>query len=98
MRLRGLLAAHRDSAVRDAAHLDELAFELERALLLAREAVPADVVVMDSWVQVLDLLSGEQREYTLTYPADSNPGRSHFRAGATGHSHAGLTGGDEVEC
>jgi regulator of nucleoside diphosphate kinase len=98
VRLRGLLAAHRDSDFRDAAHLSELAFELERALLLDRDAVPADVVVMDSHVQVLDLASGQRGEYTLTYPAASDPGSGRISVLAPlGTAMLGYREGDEVE-
>ena len=71
-RLRGLLAARRQSGWRDESHLDELELELERALLVATDAVPADLVVMDSVVGVLDLANGERREYTLVYPAEAD--------------------------
>lgn len=97
-RLRGLLAARRNSALRDAAHLEELAFELERASLLTEDAVPDDVVVMDSRVQVLDLTSSERREYTLVYPADSDLAAGRISVLAPlGTALLGYREGDDVE-
>jgi len=97
-RLRGLLAAHRDSDLRDAAHLSELAFELERALLLSPDAVPADVVAMGSTVQVLDLANGASGQYTLAYPADSDPAAGRISVLAPlGTALLGYREGDEVE-
>ncbi len=72
-RLRGLLATRQRSSARDSAHLEELRTELERALVLAAEELPAGVVAMDSRVRVLDLESGQRHEYELVYPADADP-------------------------
>jgi regulator of nucleoside diphosphate kinase len=97
-RLRGLLAAHASSALRDATHLSELESELERALLLSRDAIPADVVVMDSCVQVRDLASGNVRDYTLVYPTESNPSTGRISVLAPlGTALLGYREGDEVE-
>jgi len=97
-RLRGLLAARRDSELRDEAHLDELESELERALLVSADAVPPDVVVMDSAVRVRDLSNDEPREYTLVYPAeaDLDAGRISVLA-PLGTALLGFREGDEVE-
>jgi regulator of nucleoside diphosphate kinase len=97
-RLRGLLAARRQSGWRDESHLDELELELERALLVATDAVPADLVVMDSVVGVLDLANGERREYTLVYPAEADleAGRISVLA-PLGTALLGYREGDEVE-
>jgi regulator of nucleoside diphosphate kinase len=78
--------------------LHELASELERALLLTREAIPADVVVMDSRIHVLDVASGERREYTLVYPVDANPAAGRISVLAPlGTAMLGYREGDEVE-
>jgi regulator of nucleoside diphosphate kinase len=97
-RLRGLLAARRQSGWRDETHLDELELELERALLVTTDAVPADLVVMDSVVSVLDLANGDRREYTLVYPgeADLEAGRISVLA-PLGTALLGYREGDEVE-
>lgn len=97
-RLRGLLAARRDSTLRDEAHLDELESELERALLVSADAVPPDVVVMDSAVCVLDLANDERREFTLVYPAEADPGAGRISVLAPlGTALLGFREGDEVE-
>jgi regulator of nucleoside diphosphate kinase len=71
-RLRGLLAAHAEPSVRDHEHVRELQSEIERAVVLDASDVPGNVVTMRSRVRVLDLQSGERREYVLVLPADAN--------------------------
>jgi regulator of nucleoside diphosphate kinase len=97
-RLRGLLAARRQSGWRDETHLNELELELERALPVATDAVPADLVVMDSVVSVLDLANRERREYTLVYPAEADleAGRISVLA-PLGTALLGYREGDDVE-
>lgn len=96
-RLRNLLSARRESSVRDETHLSELEFELERAVLLSPEAIPANVIVMDSIVRLVDLTSGESRDYTLVYPADSNPSLGRISVLAPlGTAMLGNREGDEV--
>ena len=97
-RIRGLLTARRESSLHDEAHLHELESELERAVLVARDEVPVEVVTMDSVVSVLDLHSGERREYTLVYPAEANlvAGRISVLA-PLGTALLGYREGDELE-
>jgi regulator of nucleoside diphosphate kinase len=97
-RIRGLLAARRASAPRDESHLDELESELERAVLVARESIPAEVVTMESAVRVLDLSSGERSEYTLTYPAGADVALGRISVLAPlGTALLGYREGDEFE-
>lgn len=97
-RLRGLLAARRESTLRDEAHLHELEAELERAVLVARHEIPAEVVTMDSVVSVLDLFSGERGEYTLVYPAEANLAAGRISVLAPlGTALLGYREGDELE-
>jgi regulator of nucleoside diphosphate kinase len=78
--------------------LHELESELERAIVVAREAVPAQVVAMDSAVSVLDLASGQRREYTLVYPADADPAAGRISVLAPlGTALLGYRQGDELE-
>ena len=97
-RIRGLLTARRESSLHDEAHLHELESELERAVLVARDEIPVEVVTMDSVVSVLDLPSGERREYTLVYPAEANlvAGRISVLA-PLGTALLGYREGDELE-
>ncbi|AFJ47844.1 nucleoside diphosphate kinase regulator [Shimwellia blattae] len=48
---------------------DALNAELDRAQMCQPEAMPADVVTMNSQVKFRDLTSGEVRTRTLVYPA-----------------------------
>jgi regulator of nucleoside diphosphate kinase len=43
--------------------------EIERAEVVKSEEVPADVVTMNSQVQILDLDTAERRNVTLVFPA-----------------------------
>ena len=96
-RLRELLAV-RARAERDQDHLGELAAELERAHIAEPDEVPADVITIDSRMQVLDLASGERRELTLVLPreSDANAGRISVLA-PLGTALLGFRAGDEVE-
>ncbi|MEP7313624.1 MAG: nucleoside diphosphate kinase regulator, partial [Pseudomonadota bacterium] len=96
-RLRGLLAARHRTATHDETHLLELTAELERAVLLADEGVPPEVVTMGSAVHVLDLASGERREYTLVYPAQAHPASGRISVLAPlGTALLGYREGDEL--
>lgn len=48
---------------------DALNEELDRAQMCAPEAMPADVVTMNSTVKFRELKSGEERVRTLVYPS-----------------------------
>ncbi|HVW67373.1 MAG TPA: nucleoside diphosphate kinase regulator [Steroidobacteraceae bacterium] len=95
--LRRMLAV-RAGSERDQEHLQELRLELERALVLAPEQVPADVITMRARVRVLDLISRERREFVLVYPAeaDLSAGRVSVLA-PLGTALLGYREGDEVE-
>jgi regulator of nucleoside diphosphate kinase len=97
VRLRGLLAA-RATADRDQDHLEELAAELERALIAGPYEVPRDVITMHTRVHILDLVTGERRALVLVFP-----GQSDVRAGRIsvlaplGTALLGYREGDVVE-
>jgi regulator of nucleoside diphosphate kinase len=97
-RLRGLLAARRASDAHDGEHLRQLESELERAVLVAADTVPAEVVTMGSVVSVLDLESGQRREYTVVYPAHANAAAGRISVLAPlGTALLGYREGDELE-
>jgi regulator of nucleoside diphosphate kinase len=97
-RLRGLVGARSDASLRDQAHLRELKSELERALVVDAAHVPADVITMDTRVQLLDLSSGERKEYVLVHPADSDVSANRISVLAPlGTALLGYRVGDEVE-
>ncbi|MBP7936074.1 MAG: nucleoside diphosphate kinase regulator, partial [Phycisphaerae bacterium] len=53
--------------------LEALQSELDHARLVSSEAVPPDVVTMNSKVRVRDLESGEERIVTLVFPEHADP-------------------------
>src|SRR6185437_5378609 len=82
----------------DQDHVRELELELERALVLEESQVPPDVITMRTQVQVLDLTSGERREFSLVSPsaADVTARRISVLA-PLGTALLGYREGDEVE-
>lgn len=73
-RLRGLLAARTgERHERDHEHLHELATELERAFLVRGDAAESDVVMLNSAVEVRDLLSGLRSRLTVVFPSEADP-------------------------
>ena len=58
---------------RDQHHLVALEGELARANPIASEAVPGNVVTMNSKVRLKDLDSQKEFVYTLVYPNDADP-------------------------
>lgn len=51
---------------------EQLETELERARVLPRHEVPADVVVMNSEVEYEDTATGHRRKVQLVYPPDAD--------------------------
>jgi regulator of nucleoside diphosphate kinase len=96
-RLRALVQGYAGSA-RDDGHLDELALEIERAVVLEPQQVPADVVTMHARVGVLDVATGERRELVLVYPSESDIAANRVSVLAPlGTALLGYRKGDEVE-
>ncbi len=52
---------------------DDLAEELDRAIVVPKEQVPEDVVTMHARCIYLDEHLGAQREIELVYPAEADP-------------------------
>ena len=78
--------------------LDDLLTELERALSVDSCDVPADVVTMNSTVQLRDLETGETFEYTLVYPPDADVNEDRISVLApVGMAILGAKKGDVVE-
>lgn len=95
-RLDGLLGAVA-AARRDADHLQELRAELDRAIIVSPEEIPAGVITMDSTVMVEDLTTGMRRQITLVYPSDANPDLGRISVLAPlGTALLGFREGDEV--
>lgn len=97
-KLHSLLGAQGDASLRDQEHLRELKSELERAVVVGAAEVPTDVVTMHSRVQVLDLASGERKEYVLVFPSDADVSANRISVLAPlGTALLGYREGDEVE-
>lgn len=96
-RLNFLLHGDRDGA-HDVAHLRELRDELERAIIVAPEEIPAGVIAMYSVIAVHDLTAGSRREITLVYPHEAEPAAGRISVLAPlGTALLGYREGDEVE-
>ncbi|HBW8833995.1 TPA: nucleoside diphosphate kinase regulator [Klebsiella pneumoniae] len=78
---------------------DALNEELDRAQMLAPEAMPHDVVTMNSRVKFRDLTSGEERVRTLVFPSQVTDSASQLSvlapvgAALLGLNHWELPGG-----
>lgn len=57
---------------REQAEAHALASELERAKIVAPDAVPSDVITMNSRAELLDLETGERMEFTLVFPDEAD--------------------------
>lgn len=78
--------------------LDRLDAELARAAVVEPEAVPADVVTMNSDVVYEDVESGAQRTVRVVYPADADAGAGRISVLAPiGSALLGLRVGQEIE-
>lgn len=80
-------------------YLAELEHELERAMTIDANAVPPDVVTMNSTVELSDLDTGEKTSYTLVYPAEADVLNNRISVLApVGTSILGYRVGDVVRC
>jgi len=75
-RLRRLIETHRRSQQRDAAHLDALEAELDRAIVTTDSDIRADVVRMNSLVRIKDLKNGREFVYEIVLPRDADISRN----------------------
>src|SRR5665213_2809870 len=97
-KLRGLLSRQSEEQMRNQAHLLERHSELERALILPAQEVPADVITMHSQVRVLDLERRRRSDYTLVFPFESDVSARRISVLAPlGTALLGFREGDDVE-
>jgi regulator of nucleoside diphosphate kinase len=98
LRLRSLLGSRHRAGSSDRAHLLDLEAEMERALVVEPESLPADVVAMESTVIVLDVESGAHNHYTLVLPAQADVVQNRISVLAPlGTALLGCRRGDVVE-
>ena len=77
---------------------EDLASELERASIVADDAVPANVVSMASSVAYAEKGTGNRREVEIVYPSDANPAQGKVSVFApVGAALIGLAVGDEID-
>lgn len=97
-RLRDLVEAPAGHLARDSQHLKALAEELDRAEVLPPDAIPADVVTLDSRVELSDLQSGRRFLHTLVLPQRANAAEDSLSVVAPiGTAILGYRAGDVIE-
>jgi len=71
-RLTGLIDRTRERNGTDREYLNKLEAELDRAEIVDRIDIPADVITMRSKVRLKDLVSGESNTYSLVFPTEAD--------------------------
>ena len=71
-RLNGLIDRTRERNGADREYLNKLEAELDRAEIVDRNHIPADVITMRSKVRLKDLVSGESNTYSLVFPTEAD--------------------------
>lgn len=83
---------------KDRGDLADLVEELNRAIVVPAEEIPADIITMNSRVRLLDLDKGSAVEYTLVYPAEADVAKGKVSIVAPiGAAIIGYREGDEIE-
>jgi regulator of nucleoside diphosphate kinase len=96
-RLRRLIAGRRRTNSVDERYLDILEQELDRAEVVQPEAIPPELVTMNSEVRLKDLDSGESRVYRLIFPTQNRTGNSVSELAPIGTAMLGYRLGDIIE-
>lgn len=96
-KLRRLIAGRRGGRSSDVAYLDMLEQELDRAEEVDEDAIPRDVVTMNSEVRLQDLDSGEARVYRLVFPTQARTDNSVSVLAPIGTAMLGYRVGDVIE-
>ena len=96
-RLRGLIAGRRGANSADREYLSMLEQELDRAEVVEPEAIPRDVVTMNSEVRLQDLDSGMIQRYKLVFPNQFRWDNSVSVLAPIGTAMLGYRVGDVIE-
>jgi len=96
-RLQRLIAGRRRGNSLDQEYLDMLEQELDRAEVVEPEAIPRDVVTMNSEVRLKDLDSGETRVYRLIFPTQTRTSDAVSVLAPIGTAMLGYRVGDVIE-
>lgn len=96
-RLRALLLATEDPLGKERPYLESLRAELDRANIVASEAINADVVTMNSTVRVRERDTGRTTTLTVVFPESANPAANRISVIAPlGSALLGYRAGDRV--
>ena len=71
-KLGDLIVEARNQGYRGSTYLNDLAAEVDRAILVEPKEIPPDVITMNSKVQLFDIENDEHLEYTLVFPEDAD--------------------------
>jgi regulator of nucleoside diphosphate kinase len=96
-RIRRLISGRRGANSIDHEYLDMLEQEIDRAEIVEPDALPRDVVTMNSEVRVKDLDSGEVRVYRLIFPSQNRSENSISVLAPIGTAMLGYRVGDVIE-
>jgi regulator of nucleoside diphosphate kinase len=97
-RLKGTVSDLVRSGARVSDSVKKLKEELERAVVLNPLAIPPDVVVLHSRVDLRDLGTGDLEEWVLTMPEHADPENQRLSVLAPiGTAILGFAEGDEIE-
>lgn len=97
-RLRKLLEGTQRWNQKDRAYLEHLEEELDRAVVVPSEKIPANVVTMNSQLRVKDMDSGKEMALQLVFPSEADFERGKISILAPiGTALIGYRAGDIVE-
>ena len=71
-RLSKLLREAQYTEYRKSEYLDRLQMEIDRAIVMAPQEIPADVITMNSTVSLVDIDTQEEEIYTLVFPENAD--------------------------
>ncbi len=96
-RLRRLIDGRRGSLASETGYLETLEQELDRAEIVEPDAIPRDVVTMNSEAVLKDLDSGEEKVYRLVFPSERRSENSISVLAPIGTAMLGYRAGDVIE-
>ena|ERR1035437_288026 len=96
-KLRRLITGRRGGNSLDREYLDVLEQELDRAEIVEPEAIPRDVVTMNSEVRLKDLDSADVKVYRLVFPTQTRPENGISVLAPIGTAMLGYQVGDVIE-
>jgi len=71
-RLRKLIKDAQSTEYRESGYIRDLQHELDRAIVVSPGEIPADVITMNSTVELVDAVSGDSMVFTLVFPQDAD--------------------------